>query len=107
MGGGKTLSASDITRLIRLKTNNMLYKADILTSSPATARMSGVSFSPFGNLASGDCILIQNTFGVCNTSVEAAILASAQVLDGDGIGGLNLLFLDGSGDNPDFIIDGN
>lgn len=105
MGGGKTLSASDITRLIRLKTNNMLYKADILTSSPATARMSGVSFSPFGNLASGDCILIQNTFGVCKTS--APILQSGQVLDGDGIGGLNLLILEGGGENPEFIIDGN
>lgn len=107
MGGGKTLSASDITRLIRLKTNNMLYKADILTSSPATARMSGVSFSPFGNLASGDCILIQNTFGVCKTSVDAPILASGQVLDGNGIDGLNLLILDGDGNNPEFILDGN
>ena len=105
MGRAKTLSASDITRLTRLKTNHMLYKTEPFTS--ASTRNSGVSFSPFGNLASGDCLIIKNTFGVCLTSVGTPDpIVNGQILDGND--GSNVLIIDDNGgSSPDFILDGN
>lgn len=90
MGGRNTLSSSEITRLIRLKTNNGLYTTDASTSTPARARVSGVSFSPFAILSSGDCRLIQNIFGGCKTTSNQS---------GPFVEGVSLL---GGGNNDEF-----
>ena len=99
------LSASDITRLTRLKANNMLYKTDVIASKHAMTRNGGVSFCPYGNLSSGDCMIIQKTFGLCNATAPDLIV-NGQILDGND--GSNVLILDGGGGStPVFILDGN
>jgi hypothetical protein len=93
--GTRVYSASQVTNMIKANTN--------------TARPKRFAFgvSAYYRVNSG----LLNDYAIIIRSSAAdsiaAILASGEFLDGDGIDGLNLLILDGDGDNPDFILDGN